>query len=298
MSWLDRQSFLGPNSANTLRAMTIGVVGGGGGGSPILQQLAHAGVGTFLPVDHDRATRTNRNRLIGMEPLDALLGRFKARMAKRLIRRINPKAHVRPIVGRWEDNTAALLCCDLIVGAIDTFKARAELEDFCRAHLIPYCDLGMDVHELPDGGFFVGGQVAFSLPGDLCMRCMGIITDTRLSQEASRYGAAGPAPQVVWTNGALASAAVNLIISLFTPWHSAAPRSTCIELDANQGTMAESNRVTSFRGTQCRHHPLIEAGSPMFDIRGGSDPSHGSDYWDKAIGEIARELSSAIRGHS
>lgn len=267
MSWLDRQSFLGPNSANTLDAMTIGVVGAGGGGSPVLQQLAHAGVGGLLPVDHDRATKTNRNRLIGMEPLDALLGRFKARIAKRLIHRINPRARVRPIVGRWEDNMAALLSCDLIVGAVDTFKARSELESFCRAHLIPYCDLGMDIHELPDGGFFVGGQVTLSLPGDLCMRCMGIITDRRLSQEASRYGAAGPAPQVVWTNGYLASAAVNLIISLFTPWHPAVLRSTCIELDANQGSMVESQRVKSLRGTHCRHHPLAEAGNPMFDIR-------------------------------
>lgn len=218
MNRLDRQSFLGPDSSNILEAMNVGFVGVGGGGSHVAQQLAHAGVGGFVPVDHDRATSTNSNRLIGMQPLDALLHRKKALMAKRLIHRINPKARVTPVVGRWEENIVKLLPCDIIVGAVDTFKARAELEGFCRSHLIPYCDLGMDVHNLGGGGYFVGGQVALSLPGDLCMRCMGLITNARLSQEASRYGQAGAAAQVVWTNGALASAAVNLIVQLFTPW--------------------------------------------------------------------------------
>ncbi len=266
MNWLDRQSFLGPDSPRILAAMTIGIVGVGGGGAPVAQQLAHAGVGGFVPVDSDHATKTNRNRLIGMTPLDAIFRRRKAKMAKRLIRRINPHARVVPIVGRWEDNPDALLRCDLIVGAVDTFKARAELEAFCRAHLIPYCDLGMDVHSLAGGTYFVGGQVVLSLPGDLCMRCMGLINDLRLAQEASRYGEAGPQPQVVWTNGMLASAAVNLILQLFTPWHDGTSRSTCVEMDANNHTVAPSNRLSGLRGTTCNHFPLREAGNPLFGV--------------------------------
>jgi hypothetical protein len=267
MTWLDRQSFLGPKSVEALTAMTIGFVGLGGGGSHAVQQLAHAGVGGFVGVDHDRAASTNRNRLIGMTPWDALLQRRKAAMAKRLIRRINPRARVRAIPARWEEATDALSACDLVVGAVDTFKARAELEGFCRAHLTPYCDLGMDVHPLPDGGYFVGGQVALSLPGDLCMWCMGLLTDANLAQEASRYGKAGPAPQVVWTNGALASMAVNLIMQLFTPWHDRSTRSTCIELDANRNSLCPSPKLKLFEGTDCRHYPVNEVGSPLFDIR-------------------------------
>jgi len=267
MTWLDRQGFLGPNSVNVLTAMTVGVVGLSGGGSPIVQQLAHAGAGGFVAVDHDRATKSNRNRLVGMTPWDGLLRRRKATMAKRLIRRVNPRARVVALPTRWEDATDALLTCDLILGAVDTFKARAELEAFCRAHLIAYCDVGMDVHDLPEGGYLVGGQVALSLPGDLCLWCMGLLTEERLAQEASRYGRAGPAPQVVWTNGLLASMAVNLVMQLFTPWSGLPIRSTCIELDANRSSLGPSHKVRCLEGVVCRHYPLIEAGSPLFDLR-------------------------------
>src|SRR5262249_31739922 len=45
---LSRQSFLGPDSSEALAAATIGVVGVGGGGSQIVQQLAHVGIGGYV----------------------------------------------------------------------------------------------------------------------------------------------------------------------------------------------------------------------------------------------------------
>ena len=36
------------------------------------------------------------------------------------------------------------------------------------------------------------------------MRCMAIVTEEYLKEEAGRYGDAGPRPQVVWPNGVLA----------------------------------------------------------------------------------------------
>ncbi len=46
----------------------------------------------------------------------------------------------------------------------DSFIEREQLERFARRHLIPYIDIGMDVHEL--GGeqyFLIGGQVILSI---------------------------------------------------------------------------------------------------------------------------------------
>jgi len=54
------------------------------------------------------------------------------------------------------------------------------------------------VHEI-GAEFLIAGQVVLSSPGYPCLRCLGIVTDAALEQEAKRYGAAGSRPQVVAT---------------------------------------------------------------------------------------------------
>jgi len=61
----DRQSFLGSDSQIKIEACTIGVVGLGGGGSHIVQQLAHIGFQNYVLYDVDVVQETNLNRLIG-----------------------------------------------------------------------------------------------------------------------------------------------------------------------------------------------------------------------------------------
>jgi tRNA A37 threonylcarbamoyladenosine dehydratase len=60
----DRQSFLGPSSEDVLGAFHVGIVGLGGGGSHIAQQLAHVGIGRYTIIDHDQIDESNLNRLI------------------------------------------------------------------------------------------------------------------------------------------------------------------------------------------------------------------------------------------
>ena len=48
-----------------LDAATIGIVGLGGGGSHVVQQTAHMGVGGYVNADPDVIEDTNTNRLIG-----------------------------------------------------------------------------------------------------------------------------------------------------------------------------------------------------------------------------------------
>jgi tRNA A37 threonylcarbamoyladenosine dehydratase len=56
----ERQTFLG--SRARLSSATVAIVGLGGGGSHIIQQLAHLGVGHLVGIDHDRAEDSNLNR--------------------------------------------------------------------------------------------------------------------------------------------------------------------------------------------------------------------------------------------
>lgn len=267
MSRLDRQSFLGPDSDAILEAATIGIVGLGGGGSHIAQQAAHMGIGGYVNADPDVIEDTNTNRLIGGTLADVAVSLPKVAIAERLIRGLQPKARIISVQGDWRDAVDDLKRCDVIVGAVDGFSEREQLERFARRHLIPYIDIGMDVHDLGKKGHLVSGQVILSMPGAPCMRCCGFITDERLEQEAKRYGAAGSRPQVVWSNGVLASTAVGLLTQVLTPWYPDPPSFVFLDYDGNKGTITRNARMDLLKTHICAHHPADETGDPLFDIR-------------------------------
>jgi molybdopterin-synthase adenylyltransferase len=267
MSRLDRQSFLGANSDSILNAATIGIVGLGGGGSHIAQQTAHMGVGGYVSTDPDVIEHTNTNRLIGGTLADVDEHMPKVAIAERLIRGLNPGARIISVQDDWHNAVDDLKRCGVIVGAVDGFREREQLERFARRHLIPYIDIGMDVHDLGKAGYLVSGQVILSMPGAPCMRCCGFITDERLEQEAERYGAAGARPQVVWSNGVLASTAVGLLTQILTPWYPNPPAFVFLDYDGNKGTVTRNPRMDLLKDQVCPHHPKDETGDPLFDIR-------------------------------
>lgn len=267
MSRLDRQSFLGAQSDAILDAATIGIVGLGGGGSHIVQQAAHMGIGGFVIADPDVIENTNTNRLISGTLADVAVSRPKVVIAERVIRGLQPNARIIAIPDDWHAAVDDLKLCDVIVGAVDSFKEREQLERFARKHLIPYIDIGMDVHDLGKDAFLVSGQIILSMPGAPCMRCCGFITDDRLEQEAKRYGAAGSRPQVVWSNGVLASTTVGLLTQVLTPWYQNPPAFVFLDYDGNKGTITRNARMELLKHCICPHHPPDETGDPLFDIR-------------------------------
>ena len=267
MNRLARQSFLGPSSDQVLEAATIGLVGLGGGGSHLAQQAGHTGIGGYKLVDPDEIDHSNTNRLIGGTLADVRHKLSKTAIAARTIRSLNPTARITEVRKSWHEATEDLKACDVIIGAVDSFREREQLERFARRYLIPYIDIGMDVHAIGEAGHLISGQVILSTPGNPCLRCCGLITDERLQREAEQYGAAGSRPQVVWPNGVLASTAMGLAVKLLTPWHSHVPEFVYLEYDGNKGTVAPSKRMLFMDGTCCPHHPADETGDPLFDIR-------------------------------
>ncbi|HXN51417.1 MAG TPA: ThiF family adenylyltransferase [Candidatus Acidoferrum sp.] len=267
MTRFDRQSFLGADSESRLYGATLGLVGLGGGGSHIAQQTGHLGIGGYVVVDPDHITETNTNRLIGGTLADLETVTTKVAIAKRLIRALQEQPRIIPVHDTWHNATGELKRCDIIVGALDSFKEREQLERFARRHLIPYIDIGMDVHDLGNKNYLIGGQVILSMPGKACLRCCGLLTEERLALEANKYGAAGSRPQVVWSNGALASAAVGLIAQLLTPWFKEPPEFAYLDYDGNRGTLIPNDRMELLRNKVCQHHPSEETGDPLFDVR-------------------------------
>ena len=146
---------------------------------------------------------------------------------------------------------------------MDSFSERDQLEKFCRRFLIPYIDIGMDVHAI-GSEFVITGQVVLSMPGEHCMWCMGSLDEKSIAEEARRYGDAGFNPQVVWPNGVLASTAVGLFMQLITPWHQRHQQSVYLEYNGNSHTVAPSNRMSALAARDCPHFRASERGDPLF----------------------------------
>jgi molybdopterin-synthase adenylyltransferase len=263
-SKFSRQSFLGEDSQATFDRAVVGVVGLGGGGSHIVQQATHIGFLNYVLYDPDIIEDHNLTRLIGATEKDVTDQRPKIEIAERVIRGLQSKAIIESYACRWQDEPEPLRNCDIIFGCVDGFAERQELERSARRYLIPYIDIGMDVHCIGDDPPRMGGQVILSMPGRPCMTCLGFLTEEKLARDGERYGDAGIRPQVVWPNGVLASTAVGIAIDLLTGWTRSGRDVAYYSYDGNAGTVTPHIRFQYFGGEQCLHFPLDELGDPVF----------------------------------
>lgn len=257
-----RQSFLGERSSEVFAQSKIAIIGSCGGGSHVAQQLAHIGFKNLLLIDPDRVEDVNLNRMIGSRPRDAATKELKTAVLTRLVHEIQPGATVEALNHPWQMVAEHLRDCTAVVGCIDGFAARGELEGYCRRFLLPHIDIGMDVGTLGER-FTVTGQVITSLPGRPCMRCLRFLTNDILAREAAGYGAAGGRPQVVWPNGVLASLAVGQLVRLLTPWHDE-PICAYLEYDGNRQIVSHRSLLSHLPTTTCPHFPADQVGDPFW----------------------------------
>lgn len=140
-----------------LRKKRVLVVGCGGLGGHIIDQLARIGVGFLRVVDGDVFESSNLNRQLLSEV--ALLGVSKAKAAAGHIARVNPDTEVEAVEGfLTESNAEALLAgCDVVMDALDNIQSRKILAAACKQAKTPYVYGAIQ-------GWVV--QAAVSMPGD------------------------------------------------------------------------------------------------------------------------------------
>lgn len=262
---LSRQAFLGDDSDDIFARAKVGIVGFSGGGSHIGQQLAHVGVLDYVIIDAKNMAQKHLHRLVGATADDVEKRTPKAKIAERLIKGIRPTADVNAIVDTWQQNQLWLRDRTAIIGCVDSYSEREQLERFSRRLLIPYIDVGMNVFAI-NGSYHIAGQAVLSSPGHSCLRCMGIITEEKLKEEAAKYGAAGPAAQVIWPNGVLASTAVGLFVQLVCPWHKLSSASAYLEYNGNTPMLIPSPRMEFAINAPCPHFRTSDVGDPMFQL--------------------------------
>lgn len=261
-----RQSFLGEEAESRFATCGVGVVGLGGGGSHVVQQLAHLGFQQYVLFDPDVVESSNLNRLVGATEEDVRLGRSKVAVAERVIRGLQAHALIDPHRSKWQDDPQPLRRCDLIFGCVDGLNERRELETIARRFLIPYLDLGLDVHRVGDAPPVLAGQVVLSMPGGPCLTCLGVLTESGLSEEAARYGDAGPRPQVVWANGVLASLAVGVAVDLLTDWTRHVRGPVFLVYQGNEETVQPSKRLNYLPEEGCSHFSADQVGEVNLPI--------------------------------
>ena len=140
-----------------LQAKKVAVIGCGGLGGHLIDQLARIGVGFIRVVDGDVFEVTNLNRqLLSNVPL---LGISKAKTAAEHIRLVNPDVEAEAVEAfMTKANVQDLLRdCDAVLDGLDNIESRKILASACRKMQIPY------IYGAISGWV---AQAAISMPGD------------------------------------------------------------------------------------------------------------------------------------
>ena len=174
MSRFDRNiRFFGEEGQERLRATHVAIVGVGGLGTHVVQQLGLLGVGRITLIDFEKIDHTNLNRYIGVRCDDDVYGIPKVVSAERLLSTIDPEIDVRSLQQSFvsADGFAEIIQADYVFGCLDLEGNRLILTELCSAYRLPYFDLASDI--FPGNTAQYGGTVCFSRDGDGCLVCMG-----------------------------------------------------------------------------------------------------------------------------
>jgi hypothetical protein len=203
----DRQARLfGDRGQEMLRHQKVGVIGAGGDGSLIVEYLARLGVGHLVVVDPERIELSNIPRVVGSTRLDVLtwitlpnrplwirrLGerwaRRKTHIAARVARQANRGITVEKIVGDIADDSVAqrLADCDFLFLAADSMRSRLVFNALVHQYVIPGAQVGAKVTVNKKTGDILDVFSVYRpvLPGSGCLWCNGLISPTRLQEEA------------------------------------------------------------------------------------------------------------------
>jgi adenylyltransferase/sulfurtransferase len=180
-----------------LAAAHVVVVGAGGIGSPVIQYLAAAGVGTLSVIDDDQVDLSNLQRQTLFGTAD--VGRPKAEVAQEAIARLNPHVAVTVHQIRVDAGSAARLIAgaDVVVDGTDNFATRLAVADAAMAERVPLVAASVGEFE-GQLGVFRGWE-----PDKPCYRCFVGHDPERPDRSCADTGVLGALTGVVGSLAAL-----------------------------------------------------------------------------------------------
>lgn len=174
----------GPVVQKTLRELTFAVIGCGGTGSVVAEQLVRMGARKILLVDPKCLSESNLTRVYGSYASD--VGRSKVEILREHLLKIAPDLDCRIESSTVTIRaTARLLAnCDVIFGCTDDNAGRMVLSRLSSYMLIPVIDCGVLLSSRLDGLLTgIHGRVTVLYPGAPCLQCRGRLDMQRASAE-------------------------------------------------------------------------------------------------------------------
>lgn len=168
---------------------TITIIGVGGLGSVIAENLIHSGFQSIHLIDPDCVEITNLNRIVGAYYSDAEQNRLKVEVVAQHLQRINPKAQIgaHPVGIEDESVLPILLHSDWLVIATDNHFSRYKAQELALRFGIPLISTGVNISVEDEQITDMSGEVIIARSGDgLCLHCLGRINPTQIAAEQHR----------------------------------------------------------------------------------------------------------------
>jgi molybdopterin-synthase adenylyltransferase len=218
---------LGRDEHASLQDLRVCIVGLGGLGSLVAEQLSYLGVKSVLMIDPDKLEESNLNRVAGALPED--VGKQKVDVAADRYRAVMPSATVKAISGSVLDESAAraILDYDLTFCCTDSHGSRAVLNWISYQYLVPTIDTGVEISLNNDMSIAaIAGRVQLIGPGMPCLHCCDTLDANRIREdlmtteerERDQYvsGQRIHQPAVITLNGVVASLATTMLLGIST----------------------------------------------------------------------------------
>jgi len=212
-----------------LGQLRVGIVGCGGTGSAVAEQLVRLGVRSFILFDPDQLSPSNVTRVYGSTPSD--IGRFKTEILVAHLTRVAPDTHCDAVTSMITTQPTALRLaeCDIVFGCTDDNAGRLVLSRLSTYLLVPVIDCGVLLTADAKGSLVgIDGRVTTLVPGQACLVCRSRIDlaraaaelltpDERRRREDEGYAPAlgGVEPAVVAYTTLVAATAVSELIERF-----------------------------------------------------------------------------------
>jgi molybdopterin-synthase adenylyltransferase len=221
----------GSHGQDLLRGARIGLVGAGGTGSVVAQQLIHLGVGALVVIDPQIAVGSNLARIVGMRASD-IDHTAKVEIVKRTARLVDRRVRVHSIQGDISCDRVLreLLDMDLLFLCTDGHYSRAIVNALAVQYRIPLVDMAFEIAMNADGTRVSSatGEIRLVVPGGYCLSCAGALDADRIraEQASPEERTAFPGyfvnldiddPSVITLNSAVASHAVSLGMDMLVP---------------------------------------------------------------------------------
>lgn len=155
--YLRNKKSLTDEDQSKLASSCAAIVGCGGLGGYLAEELARIGIGRLVLIDGDRLEVSNLNRQIMATELN--IGQWKVEAALERLQSVNSEVQVE-VFKEWfteEKGREMFREVDLVFDALDSISTRVELERVCHQLELPLVFASI-------AGWF--GQIGVSLPGD------------------------------------------------------------------------------------------------------------------------------------